>query len=471
MSRACRIRGQAASARSRLLLEAGSVTITTAALLIVDATTLGRGHGYRVAAAVCVLTFCLIYRVPRGPRASAEGSYRQLLGGVLHLAQSLLVAGVAGDVVLALLGHDWTAILVVTSIWFASSFAAAMVARCVGTYASAHPSFSRRIARNVAVIGDGGDALHVADLCLNFMGETIRLVGVFSDTPGGLAATVAGSINDLIELTGQAAVDDVIIAVPRGVEALKIVSEIRWRLRGTAVAIYVLPHLAQPAEVALPVEMMGPLALKIVQFRPLTFHQEFWKRLLDVTLALILITILAPLFAAIALAVKLDSPGPVLFRQPRIGRNYQSFTVLKFRSMYAESSDMMATRQTSRSDPRVTRVGKWLRKLSLDELPQILNVVAGDMSLVGPRPHTAHTRAGGRLLGDAMDEYVIRHQVKPGITGWAQVNGARGELVTLDDLYRRVTYDLEYIERWSIWFDIRIIMMTVLREVFSKHAF
>jgi exopolysaccharide biosynthesis polyprenyl glycosylphosphotransferase len=199
--------------------------------------------------------------------------------------------------------------------------------------------------------------------------------------------------------------------------------------------------------------------------------QAVRKRLLDISLGLILLFLLLPVLIVVAVAVKLDSPGPILFRQPRLGFNDRPFTVLKFRSMYANASDLMATRQTSRRDPRVTRVGKWLRKLSLDELPQLFNVLSGDMSLVGPRPHAPHTRAGGQLLKDAMAEYVIRHQVRPGITGWAQVNGARGELVTMDDLRRRVTYDLEYIQKWSVWFDLRIISMTVMREVFSKHAF
>jgi lipopolysaccharide/colanic/teichoic acid biosynthesis glycosyltransferase len=190
-----------------------------------------------------------------------------------------------------------------------------------------------------------------------------------------------------------------------------------------------------------------------------------------VSLGLLMLFLLLPVLVVVALAVKLDSPGPVLFRQPRLGFNDRPFTVLKFRSMYANASDLMASQQTSRRDPRVTRVGRWLRKLSLDELPQLFNVLSGDMSLVGPRPHAPHTRAGGQLLKDAMAEYVIRHQVKPGITGWAQINGARGELVTMDDLRRRVTFDLEYIQKWSVWFDLRIMSMTIIREVFSKHAF
>ncbi len=128
-------------------------------------------------------------------------------------------------------------------------------------------------------------------------------------------------------------------------------------------------------------------------------------------------------------------------------------------------------RQTSRSDPRVTRVGKWLRRLSIDETPQLLNVLRGEMSLVGPRPHAMQTRVEGELLNDVLSDYIVRFRVKPGITGWAQVNGARGELVTTDDLRRRVAYDLDYIQHWSAWFDIKIMALTVAREIVSNHAF
>jgi lipopolysaccharide/colanic/teichoic acid biosynthesis glycosyltransferase len=178
-----------------------------------------------------------------------------------------------------------------------------------------------------------------------------------------------------------------------------------------------------------------------------------------------------PLFIVTAIAIKLDSRGPVFFRQPRRGLNNRPFTVYKFRSMYAGQADIGCATQTSRSDPRVTRVGKWLRRLSIDELPQILNVLRGEMSLVGPRPHALETRVEGTLLNDAIDDYVMRYQVKPGITGWAQINGSRGELVTTDDLRRRVSLDLEYIQRWSVFFDLKIMVLTVIREIRSQHAF
>ena len=136
-----------------------------------------------------------------------------------------------------------------------------------------------------------------------------------------------------------------------------------------------------------------------------------------------------------------------------------------------DQADLLADHQTKVGDARVTREGRWLRRLSLDELPQLFNVVRGEMSLVGPRPHAPNTRASGQLLNEALAEYVIRHQVKPGITGWAQINGARGQLETIEQLRRRVELDLEYMQRWSLLFDVRILLLTLYKEVISKHAY
>ncbi len=198
---------------------------------------------------------------------------------------------------------------------------------------------------------------------------------------------------------------------------------------------------------------------------------SFCKRAMDYGLGSLAIVLASPALLAISIAIKLDSPGPVFFRQPRRGLNNRSFMVFKFRSMYKHLSDIDANRQTSRNDPRVTRVGRWLRRLSLDELPQLFNVMRGEMSLVGPRPHAPHTRVEGQLLDAASSDYMLRYSVKPGITGWAQVNGARGELVRREDLRKRIDYDLEYIRQWSVVFDLKIMVLTATREIISKNAF
>jgi lipopolysaccharide/colanic/teichoic acid biosynthesis glycosyltransferase len=163
----------------------------------------------------------------------------------------------------------------------------------------------------------------------------------------------------------------------------------------------------------------------------------------------------------IALAIKLDSKGPIFFKQRRFGFNNKMVEIWKFRSLYVEQSDATAARLVMKNDPRVTRVGRFIRKTSLDELPQLFNVVFfGTLSLVGPRPHTAYSRAGEHLYDEAVDGYYARHRVKPGITGWAQVNGWRGETDSQEKLQHRVEHDLYYIENWSILFDLYILMRT-----------
>jgi lipopolysaccharide/colanic/teichoic acid biosynthesis glycosyltransferase len=180
----------------------------------------------------------------------------------------------------------------------------------------------------------------------------------------------------------------------------------------------------------------------------------------------------SPIMLLIALAVKLDSKGPVFFKQRRFGFNNKMVEIWKFRSLYVEHSDTTATNLVKKHDSRVTRVGRFIRKTSLDELPQLFNVVfSGTLSLVGPRPHTAHSRAGEHPYDEAVDGYYARHRVKPGITGWAQVNGWRGETDTHEKIQQRVEHDLYYIENWSILFDLYILATTPLALIKSKNAF
>jgi len=187
------------------------------------------------------------------------------------------------------------------------------------------------------------------------------------------------------------------------------------------------------------------------------------------TLALIA---LSPALALTALAIKLDSPGPILFKQKRYGFNNELIEVYKFRSMYADKVDSTASKLVTRDDPRVTRVGRFIRKTSIDELPQLFNVVfKGDLSLVGPRPHAIHAKAANRQYDEVVDGYFARHRVKPGITGWAQVNGWRGETDTQEKIQQRVEHDLYYIENWSILLDLYILLVTPASLLKTKNAF
>jgi exopolysaccharide biosynthesis polyprenyl glycosylphosphotransferase len=193
----------------------------------------------------------------------------------------------------------------------------------------------------------------------------------------------------------------------------------------------------------------------------LTRSSAALKRAFDVVGASLGVLAISPLMIACAIAIKLDSKGPVLFRQRRYGFNNELIEVYKFRSMYVEQTDATAARLVTKDDPRVTRVGRFIRKTSLDELPQLFNVVfAGDLSLVGPRPHAVHAKAENRIYDEAVDGYFARHRVKPGITGWAQINGWRGETDSQEKIQRRVEHDLFYIENWSILFDVYILART-----------
>jgi lipopolysaccharide/colanic/teichoic acid biosynthesis glycosyltransferase len=186
------------------------------------------------------------------------------------------------------------------------------------------------------------------------------------------------------------------------------------------------------------------------------------KRLLDITLAVCALIPLTFLFLIIGLAIKLDSRGGVFFRQPRIGYKNQVFSMWKFRTMYSDRADLLGARLTEENDPRITRVGAWLRKSSMDELPQVINVLFGSMSFVGPRPHPLQAKVGDKLYQDVVPGYHRRHVVLPGITGWAQVNGWRGETIEVYQIQQRVRHDIEYVSRQSLWFDLHILARTAL---------
>jgi lipopolysaccharide/colanic/teichoic acid biosynthesis glycosyltransferase len=194
---------------------------------------------------------------------------------------------------------------------------------------------------------------------------------------------------------------------------------------------------------------------------PLRLRDRVTKRLFDIGFSGTLLILLLPVFAAIALAIRIESPGPILFRQQRLGRSNRLFSILKFRSMRTELGDESGSRSASRDDDRVTRVGRFLRRTSLDELPQLLNVLAGEMSVVGPRPHPLGCRADDELFWDIDDHYFDRHSIKPGITGLAQVRGFRGATEKKTDVTDRLRADLEYLDGWHIGRDVAIVARTI----------
>jgi lipopolysaccharide/colanic/teichoic acid biosynthesis glycosyltransferase len=208
----------------------------------------------------------------------------------------------------------------------------------------------------------------------------------------------------------------------------------------------------------------------IVSLGPLNLWQRALKRAFDLALTIPTVIAVLPVLILTAVAIKLDTPGPILFRQKRLGRGNELFEIYKFRSMREEDTDPEGHRSAHRDDERLTRVGRFIRKTSIDELPQLLNVLLGSMSIVGPRPHALGSLAGQELFWEVDERYWHRHALKPGITGLAQVRGLRGATHRRDDLTRRLQADLEYVAGWSLWRDIKILLSTI-RVIIHPRAF
>lgn len=316
--------------------------------------------------------------------------------------------------------------------------------------------------RNVALLGAGPQAERFIASLMNEQAPWQSIVGVFDDRRTRIAAgvgghPVAGDFADLVTAVRGGIVDIVVVALPWSADARLI--EVLRRVRELPVHVYLCPDLVSYQAPAHTREILAGVPVLKLASLPMSGWGGAVKWIEDKVLATMLLVGLAPLMAAIAVAIKMDSPGPVLFRQRRYGFNNEDIEVLKFRTMYHFRPPEVGFVQATRDDPRVTRLGALLRKSSLDELPQLFNVLGGSMSLIGPRPHAiAHNEQFVPLVAS----YDARHKVKPGITGWAQVNGFRGETDNIEKMRARVEHDIYYIENWSLWFDLKILILTAL---------
>jgi exopolysaccharide biosynthesis polyprenyl glycosylphosphotransferase len=292
--------------------------------------------------------------------------------------------------------------------------------------------------------------------------DNLHVVGVFDDHALDVAAD--GTVTELVSFSHQYPVDAVVICLPPAETAR--VAVMQHSVTTIAADIFVATDVTCPVDIDENGLLLSSAGLVATGIRPVKDWRGLQKTVLDKVGSIVLLLLTFPLLCLIALLIRIDSRGPVLFRQPREGLHGTLFTMLKFRTMTVGGSDQAI--QATRDDRRVTRVGYWLRRFSLDELPQLLNVLQGEMSLVGPRPHYAGTRIGERLFCDIVPGYHARHQMKPGLTGLAQVMGYRGETRTEQQLLDRVTHDLHYIDNWSMGLDLRILWRTLLREIVSK---
>jgi len=385
------------------------------------------------------------------------------------IAPAIAAAGLAQAAVLWWTGWRGPLVLLTPCVWMGIVACVVVAARGFSQYVLSHPKIEARLTRKIAIIGDHEHAAYIQSHFASRARYGVDVTGIFADQPGPQAAArVSGSVDDLIAASRQSRVDAVIIALPPGRGDDIYVAGLVRRLRGVAADVLVVPYLMQGPNMLLPMQSIGPMSFTVLQRRPLNELQSLSKTIFDFVFCAIIVLPLSLFFLLVAIAIKLESPGPILFLQPRLGLNNRPFVIFKFRSMYVDQTDVLAVRQTSRRDPRVTRVGKWLRRLSIDEMPQIFNVLRGEMSLVGPRPHAVvHNEQYAMVI----DDYLGRHRVQPGITGWAQINGLRGETDTLDKMRKRVEYDLSYIDNWSIALDLKIIALTAISMLFDRHAY
>ena len=313
--------------------------------------------------------------------------------------------------------------------------------------------------RRVVVIGERNElaSLGVEQLLLFFgVVDAKRFTLSNYGDRGPISADDAGILKSAIDFVKENDLDEVLLALPWG--DIAALQPVREQLRVLPVPIRLLPDRSVRSTISYPsVASALPLTFLVdLQAAPLNYTERFFKRLMDIALASIALMLLLPIMIFAAIAIKLDSPGPLMFRQRRNGFNGKPFIIYKFRTMTVQEDGATVT-QASRHDPRVTRIGRLFRTASIDELPQLLNVLLGDMSLVGPRPHAvSHDLQFQKVVAD----YAVRHHMKPGITGWAQCHGLRGATPSLRDMERRVEFDLWYINNWSPWLDIRILTMT-----------
>ena len=323
-----------------------------------------------------------------------------------------------------------------------------------------------RSVRSVVVAGANDVGLKFAGVCDRHPNLFMQMQGFFDDRdaarhPVALTHPMLGRMADIPAYVRRHNIKMIFISHP--VSAQPRIRGLIDALQDTTASIYFLPDVYVFDLMQARFDTLGGMPVIAISETPFMGFNSVIKRTVDVLVSVTALVVLAPLMVLIAIAVKLDTPGPVMFRQRRYGLYGEAITIYKFRSM-SVADDGPHIVQASKQDARVTRVGRFLRRTSLDELPQFINALQGRMSVVGPRPHAV---AHNELYRKLIKGYMLRHKVKPGITGWAQVNGLRGETATLDKMEARIQYDLDYLRNWSLWLDVWIMLKTV-KVVFSR---
>jgi Undecaprenyl-phosphate glucose phosphotransferase len=360
-------------------------------------------------------------------------------------------------------------------VWFLTAMAGLIGGRLVVARLVQVWMGNGRLERRAVIVGGGTAA---ADLIHELEAQPdndIRICGIFDDRSNDRSPPVVagypklGNISALVEFARMARIDMLIVCIP--LRAEKRVLELLRKLWVLPVDIRLSAHTDKVRFRNRGSSFIGTVPFVDVVEKPITDWDMVAKRIFDIAFASAAIVALFPVMIATAIAIRMESKGPILFRQKRYGFNNEIIEVLKFRSMFHEMADPDAKTVVTKGDPRVTRVGRFIRKTSIDELPQLFNVLAGSLSLVGPRPHAVNAHTDNKTWDDVVDGYFARHKVKPGVTGWAQINGWRGEVDTPEKIEKRVECDVYYIENWSILFDLKILFLTPFRLLNTENAY
>lgn len=359
--------------------------------------------------------------------------------------------------------------------WFLAGAGFLFVERHLTAFAIRHWARNGVMERRAVIVGGGEPAKQLVRQLEEQPDNDIRICGIFDDRGSERSPTVVagypklGTFAELVEFSRLARIDMLIIALPATAEQ-RILQLLR-KLWVLPVDIRLAAHASRLRFRPRSYSHVGEVPMFDIFDKPIRDWDSVAKRAFDIVFSLIGIGLLWPVMLIAAIAVKATSRGPILFRQKRHGFNNEIIEVLKFRSMYTHLSDQTAVQAVTKGDPRVTPVGRLLRKSSIDELPQLFNVLRGQLSLVGPRPHAVSAQTGTRKYVDVVESYFARHRVKPGVTGWAQINGLRGELDSDEKIRARTAYDLDYIENWSLLFDLKILLLTPIRLLNTDNAY
>lgn len=361
------------------------------------------------------------------------------------------------------------------TVWFALGFVSLMIERAALSRLIRKWARNGAMERRAVIVGGGRDAEKLIRALEHQPDNDIRICGIFDDRDDTRSPRIVagypklGTLDELIEFARLARIDMLIVSLPLTAES-RVLTMLK-KLWVLPVDIRLSAHSNQLRFRPRAYSFVGQVPMLDIFDKPISNWDSVAKRVFDIFFSLVAIVLLLPVMIATAIAIKLDSPGPVLFRQKRHGFNNEEVDVLKFRSMYTHLSDPTAKNAVTKNDPRVTRVGRFIRKTSIDEFPQFFNSLTGSLSLVGPRPHAVSARTHDRIYDEIVDGYFARHKVKPGVTGWAQINGWRGEIDSDEKIQKRTEFDLFYIENWSLWFDLKILFLTPIRLLKSDNAY